>query len=137
MSVGMFAVSAVVVLAVMFAFAAGWHLVVFKDLYARLAIYTRAEPIIPLGLISMLLQALIFAYLFPIFAAGKPPILAGLGFGLLMGVLMGSIGALAEAGKQNVTSLSTFLTLESAFYAIQYTVVGLVIGGVTAWFGGA
>src|SRR5258707_15443033 len=96
----MFIVSAVVVLVVMFAFAAGWHLVVFKDLYARLAIYTRAEPIIPLGLMSMVIQALIFAYIFPIFAAGKPPVPAGLGFGLLMGALMGSIGSAAEAGKQ-------------------------------------
>ena len=135
MNIRLFAVSSVVVLVVMFAFAASWHLVVFKDLYARLAIYTRAEPLIPLGLLSMLLQALIFAYLFPIFAAGKPPLAAGLGFGLLMGVLMGSVGALAEAGKQNVTSLPTFLTLESAFYLIQYTVIGLVIGGVTAWLG--
>jgi hypothetical protein len=54
-----------------------------------------------------------------------------------MGVLMGSIGALAEAGKQNVTSLSTFLTLESAFYVVQYAVIGLILGGLTAWFGRA
>ena len=128
-----FLISAAATLVVMFAFAATWHLIVFKALYERLAIYTRAEPIVPLGLLSMALQALIFAYLFPIFAAGRPPIAAGLAFGVLMGVLMGSIGALAEAGKQNVTSLATFLTLESAFYVIQYTVLGLVLGVLDGW----
>ena len=133
MNVKLFAVSAIVVLVVMFAFAATWHLVAFKALYKRLAIYTRAEPIVPLGLTSMLIQALIFAYLFPVFAAGRQPLAAGLAFGLLMGVLMGSIGALAEAGKQNVTSLPTFLTLESAFYLIQYSVLGVILGELHGW----
>jgi hypothetical protein len=137
MSLRLYAFTAAATLVVMFAFAAGWHLVVFKSLYDRLAIYTRAEPIVPLGLLSMLLQALIFAYLFPIFAEGRDPVAAGLAFGLVMGVLMGSIGALAEAGKQNVTSLSTFLALESAFYLVQYAVIGLVIGSLSAWFGRA
>jgi len=131
-----FVVSAVAVLVVMFGFAATWHLVVFKDLYTQLAIFTRAEPIVPLGLLSMLLQGLVFAYLFPIFTAGKSPLVAGLAFGLIMGVLMGSIGALAEAGKQNVTSLPTFLILESAFYLIQYALLGLVLGAVYSWMGG-
>ena len=135
MNFRVYAITAAAVLVVMFAFAASWHLVVFKGLYERLAIYTRTEPIVPLGLLSMALQALIFAYLFPIFAEGRQPVGAGLAFGLLMGVLMGSIGALAEAGKQNVTSLATFLTLESAFYVVQYAVIGLVIGGLSAWFG--
>lgn len=135
MSFRVYAITAAAALVVMFAVAASWHLVVFKGLYERLAIYTRAEPIVPLGLLSMALQALIFAYLFPIFAEGRSPVGAGLAFGLLMGVLMGSIGALAEAGKQNVTSLATFLTLESAFYVVQYAVIGLVIGGLSAWLG--
>ena len=128
-----FVASAVAVLVVLFGFAATWHLVVFKDLYTQLAIFTRAEPLIPLGILSMALQAIVFAWLFPIFTAGKPPLVAGLTFGLVMGVLMGSIGALAEAGKQNVTSLPTFLVLESAFYLIQYALLGLVLGAVYAW----
>ena len=133
MNVKLFAVSTVVVLVVMFAFAATWHLVAFKALYARLAIYTRAEPIIPLGLASMLIQALILAYLFPVFAADRPSVTAGLAFGLLMGVLIGSVGVLAEAGKQNVTSLPTFLALESAFYLIQYSVLGGILGALQGW----
>jgi hypothetical protein len=131
-----FVLSAATVLVVMFGFAATWHLVVFKDLYAQLAIFTRAEPLVPLGLLSMLLQAVIFAWLFPIFTAGKSPLAAGLAFGLIMGVLMGSIGALAEAGKQNVTSLPTFLVLESAFDLTQYALLGLVLGAVYAWMAG-
>lgn len=127
--------SAVAALVALFVVAAGWHLAVFKDLYARLAIFTRAQPIIPLGLLSMLLQALILAYLFPLVAPKQSWFVDGIAFGLLCGVLMGSIGALAEAGKQNVTSLGTFLVLESAFYLIEYSIVGLVLSATYRWLG--
>jgi hypothetical protein len=34
-----------------------WHLVLFKDLYAKLAIFTRLEdPIVPLGFAAMVIQ---------------------------------------------------------------------------------
>lgn len=38
---------------VTFVIAAGWHLVLFKGLYDELGIFTRKEPIIPLGLESL------------------------------------------------------------------------------------
>ena len=52
--------------AITFALGFVWHLVVFKNLYHRLAIYTRLDdPIIPLGLLSMLIQGAVLAYLYP------------------------------------------------------------------------
>ena len=72
-----------------FIFAAGWHLVLFKDVYARLGVFTRARPIIPLGILSMVLQAVVVAYLYPFFYRGGPPPLEGATFGLLLGVFMG------------------------------------------------
>ena len=41
-----------------------WHLVTFKDAYDRLNLF-RAEVIIPFGLASMLVQAVIFAWAYP------------------------------------------------------------------------
>lgn len=111
-----------------FIFAAGWHLVLFKDVYARLGVFTRARPIIPLGILSMVLQAVVVAYLYPFFYRGGPPPLEGATFGLLLGVFMGSNAVLGEAGKNEVGSLSTWLTLEGVYYLLQYTVVGLVVG---------
>ena len=41
-----------------------WHLRTFAEQYQRLDMY-RSEVIIPLGLLSMLLQAVLFAWLYP------------------------------------------------------------------------
>lgn len=111
-----------------FVIAAGWHLILFKDIYDRLAIFTRKEPLIPLGLASMFLQAAVLPYLYARFYAGGRPGAEGLRFGLLVGVLMASIAVFAEAGKQQVTSLATWLTFESVYYLLQFGLVGLVLG---------
>jgi heme-degrading monooxygenase HmoA len=47
------------------------HLVLFKSVYDELAIFTRQDPLIPLGLLSMLMQGLIVSYLYPSFAGGR------------------------------------------------------------------
>ena len=113
---------------VTFAVAASWHLFFFKELYDQLAIFTRQEPLIPLGIASIVMQGLVLSYLYPSFYRGGSPSLQGLKFGLLIGVLMASIAVFAEAGKQNVSSLSTWLAFESGYYLLQFGVVGLVIG---------
>lgn len=41
---------------------------------------------------------------------------------------MGSNAVLAEAGKNQVGSLRTWITLEGAYYLLQFTLVGMVIG---------
>jgi hypothetical protein len=114
-------------LIVTFAIAASWHLAIFKSTYEELAIFTRKEPLIPLGLTSMALQAIVVAYLYPLFAGGKSGLMTGLRFGLIMGVFIGSSAVFAEAGKQVVTSLTTWLILESIYYLVQFAIVGMVL----------
>jgi hypothetical protein len=66
-----------------------WHLVLFEPNYHALQIY-RADPIIPFGLASMMIQAIIFSWVFPRVFAGsrgsvlKNGLLYGLGAGLVM-----------------------------------------------------
>jgi hypothetical protein len=115
-----------------FLIAAPWHLALFKPLYDELAIFTRKEPLIPLGMLSMVMQGLVLSHLYPFFAQGRHSVKTGAVFGLLMGVLLASSAVFAEAGKQNVTSLSTWLALESVYYLFQFTVVGAVIGSIYA-----
>jgi hypothetical protein len=115
-----------------FLIAAPWHMLLFKPVYDDLAIFTRKEPLIPLGLVSMLMQGLVLSYLYPLFAQGKHSVKTGALFGLLMGVLLASSAVFAEAGKQNVTSLSTWLVLESVYFLFQFSVVGAVIGAIYA-----
>lgn len=106
-----------------------WHLVLFKDLYRRLAIYSRIDdPIVPLGLAAMIVQGAILAALYPRVMHEGNPALAGVAFGLVMGAFIASSAVLAEAAKQRVTSLSTWLAVETAYYAIQFSLAGLAIG---------
>ena len=113
---------------VTFVIAAGWHLVLFKELYDELGIFTRKEPLIHLGVISMILQGCVLAYVYPLGYQGGRPVMEGLRFGLLMGIFMGSNAVFAEAGKQQVSSLSTWLILESVYYLLQFGLVGITIG---------
>jgi hypothetical protein len=123
-----FILAAIAYVIVTFAIAASWHLVFFKDLYDQLAIFTRKEPLIPLGIVSIVTQALILAYLYPLIYRGGSPAKEGLKFGFLIGVLMASIAVFAEAGKQNVSSLTTWLVFESAYYLLQFGALGVIIG---------
>lgn len=114
---------------VTFAMGFTWHLVLFRDLYRELAIYSRLDdPIIPLGVASMLIQGAILAYIYPHLSPRRNPPVDGIKFGVLMGIFLASSAVLAEGAKQNVTSLSTWLLIESGYYVIQFGLSGLVIG---------
>ena len=105
-----------------------WHLVIFKSTYEALKIYS-IEPIIALGFTSFILEGLAFVYVFEFFRRGQKPLQEGLIFGLVVyGVIMGGVGVLAEGAKHAVTSLSTWLIIESAFYIITGAVLGMVVG---------
>ena len=123
-----FFLAAIAYVIVTFAVAASWHLVFFKDLYDQLGIFTRKEPLIPLGITSIIMQGLVLSYLYPVFFKGGSPLMQGLKFGLLIGVLMASIAVFAEAGKQHVSSLTTWLAFESMYYLLQFGLVGVIIG---------
>ncbi len=122
-----FIFAAIAYVVVTFIIAAGWHLVLFKDIYDELAIFTRKEPLIPLGFASMVIQSLVLAYLYPVFSRGGSPVKEGLKFGLLIGTLMASIAVFAEAGKQQVSSLATWLIFESVYYLLQFGIAGVVM----------
>lgn len=116
---------------VTFAMGFAWHLMLFKALYARLAIYSRLDdPIIPLGLGAMLIQGAVLAYLYPLLARPGPVVWEGLRFGLVMGLFIASSAVIAEAAKQRVTSLPTWLVVETAYYAIQFSLCGVAIAAV-------
>jgi hypothetical protein len=120
-------------LVITFALGFIWHLVVFKDLYRRLAIYTRLdEPIIPLGLLSMLIQGAVLAYLYPHIVDIQGSVIDGITFSLLMGLFIASSAVIAEAGKQRVTSLRIWFVVESLYYLIQFSLAGLAISLIYA-----
>jgi hypothetical protein len=121
-----FVLAALAYVAIVMVIATVWHLALFKDVYA--AARMREHPLFHLGIASMLIQAVIVAYSFPRLSIGGGPVARGLKFGVAMALLLGSYGVLAEAGKYDVGPVARFLVCEGAFFLIQYTIVGVVIG---------
>lgn len=109
-----------------------WHLTTFRAQYDRLEMY-REPVIIPLGLSSMLIQAVLFAWLYPrIFSTSRDAWLqSAAGFALVFGILAWSFTTLPVAAKYRMTSVSGFLLLESAFTVVQFAVVAPLIA--LAW----
>jgi hypothetical protein len=105
-----------------------WHLVAFADHYHRLAMY-RDDVIIPFGLASMAIQALLFAWSYPrLFGANGARWLRGaLGFGLFFGALAWSFAVLPVAAKYRMSSVPEFLALETAFTIVQFLIVSPLI----------
>jgi hypothetical protein len=105
-----------------------WHLVLFETQYHALHIY-RADPIIPFGLVSMIIQGIVFSWVFPrLFAGNRGSILRnGLLYGLGAGLLSWSFTTLAVAAKHPMVSISDYVLLETAFTVLQFLIVGPLI----------
>ena len=108
-----------------FAIAFVWHLILFEDYYAALAIY-RSDIIVPFGFLSMGVQAPIFAWFYRLAFADRA------GSWLSRGLLYGATGALlswsfttiAVAAKNVMASVPDYLLIETAFTIVQWIIVG-------------
>jgi hypothetical protein len=114
--------------AVTFALGASWHFVFFPQVYHDYGIYNRAAPIIPFGFLSMFMQGAVMALIYPRWYRDEAPVMAGLKFGLLMGVFLFSVSTIANAAKIQVNGLGSFIGFQVAFHAIQFGAAGAVFG---------
>lgn len=105
-----------------------WHFNFFPEVYHQLGVYNREPPIIPLGFASMLIQGLVLAYLYPFFYRSGRPLVEGLKFGMLMGAFLFSVSTLAVGAKIQVSSMSTWLIIQTVFHTIQFVLAGTLIG---------
>jgi hypothetical protein len=105
-----------------------WHLVLFDQRYHALQVY-RDEPLIAFGLGSMVIQGVIFSWLFPrVFTRSGGSVLRdGLLYGLGAGLLSWSFTTLAVAAKNVMVSVPDFVLLETAFTILQFVIVGPLI----------
>jgi hypothetical protein len=111
-----------------FPIAYAWHLVIFAPSYDALAIY-RPDPIIPLGLVSMIIQGLIFSWAYPrLFPQRRRTILIpGLAYGFGLALLSWSFTTLAVAAKNIMASVPLYMALETGFTLLQFLIVGPLI----------
>ena len=103
------------------------HFAVNKDHFAAISIM-RPEPMIALGVASMIVQGLIFAYLFPTFRRAQHPVRSALAFSLTIGAFLASYIVLGEAGKYAVPSVSSWIFVEGSAALVQYSIFGVLLG---------
>jgi len=102
-----------------------WHLVLFEHYYEALAIY-RTDIIIPFGFLSMLIQSLIFAWIYQkiFLPRGGAFLSRAMSYGALGAILSWSFTTLAVAAKNLMASVPDYLLIETAFTIAQWIMVG-------------
>ena len=108
-----------------------WHMLLFHEKYVAMGAFTRGEPIMAFGMTAIVLQAIVFAYFYPLFykhVGGGNPVLRGIQFGLFMGMTVWSVMVFATAAKFSIEPVSDFVIYGTAFQFIQFFVVGAGIG---------
>lgn len=105
-----------------------WHLVTFANQYHRLEMY-RDDVLIPVGLASMVIQALVFAWVYPrLFPPARVSAARGAtAFGCVFGFMAWSFAVLPVAAKYRMTSVQDFIVLETCFTALQFAVVSPLV----------
>ena len=106
-----------------FALGFAWHLKWFHAIYRDLDIY-RPDVIIPFGFLSMLLQGLAFALVYPRLVTDPGALSNALVFAAGAALLSWTFTTLAVAAKHRMTSVSRFVVIETAFTAVQFLMVG-------------
>ena len=111
-----------------------WHLKTFAAEYEKLSLY-RDQVIIPMGLASMVIQGLFFAWAYPLLFSTAPAdwLASAAKFAAIFGVLAWSFVVLPVAAKYKMTSVSRFMALETAFTALQFAIASPLIA--LAWRG--
>ena len=110
--------------------AAPWHFVLFKELYHSFGIYNRPGPIVPLGFLTMIIQGVVMAFIYPRFYHGSSHYKEAVTFSFLMGIFLYSVSTLANAAKIEVNPMGTWIAIQAAFHLIQFLAVGLAFGFV-------
>ena len=100
-----------------------WHLKWFDRAYRDLDIY-RPDMIIPFGFLSMALQGITFAFVYPRLVADPASLASGLLFAAGVAVLSWTFTTLAVAAKHRMTSVSRFVAIETAYTVVQFLIVG-------------
>lgn len=111
------------------AWAYPWHMVFFHDLYVEWGAFQRGEPIMPLGIAAILIQGLVIGYLYPFYNKGEGnPILRGIKFNLIIGLMTYTAMGFATAAKFNIDPVAPFLIYHTIFQFIQFSLTGAALG---------
>src|SRR2546421_11434040 len=92
--------------------------------------YLRPQPVFALGILSMLIQGSIMTYLYAHVPGAGGSIGHAVFFAWLVGGILVSYEALAEAGKYNVPAVGSWIAVELAAGAVRLSRYGARVGRV-------
>lgn len=110
------------------AWAFPWHMVFFHDVYVEMGAFQRAEPIMPLGIAAIIIQGIVIGYLYPFFYKRGNPILQGVKFNLIVGLMTYTAMGFATAAKFQIEPVFQFLAYHTIFQFVQFTLTGVALG---------
>ena len=103
------------------------HFVIYKEHFSGIT-FMRAEPIMALGIFTMLIQGIILTHLYRLIPKAGHPILHGLKYGLLMGVFFVSYIAFVEPSKYMAPSILSWILVEGVAGLTQFSLFGVLLG---------
>ena len=112
---------------IVFPLALGWHLWLFKEKYQSFG-YFAAEPNVPLGLATIVIQGLALALIYPKFHSGSDGFARAFQFAGLLGLFFWTSHVLALVAKQNVPNAGGFVLMETGYLVVQFGLFALVLG---------
>ena len=121
------ALTVIVYLVVTMALGMSWYLFFFKELYEGLGMYNRQDPIIPLGFTSMLVQGIVYAYMYPLLCRNLNPLMEGIRFSLLMEAIQFSVSTIANAAKIHVSPMGIWFAYQAGFHLLHGVIFGLCL----------
>lgn len=108
-----------------------WHLTIFADYYKSLHVY-RDDILIPFGILSMLIQGVIWSVLYRRMFAGEPILKGAIKFAALACPLAWSFMVLATSAKHHMSSVQGYVGIETCFMLVHYAIVSPLIAAVYA-----
>ena len=88
----------------------------------------RKDPIFPLGILSMLIQGSVLAYLYARVTGPRRSAAGAISFAWMSGAILVSYIALAEAAKYQVPSIASWILVEGIAGFVQFSIYGILLG---------
>ena len=113
-----------------------WNMVLFNDLYLSIGGEgKRAEPVMILGVSSMLLEAFALSILFLQYFKGQNFLLEGLCLGLLVGAFSICYAAFVVPAKFAIDPVWKYICLEVVFGILHFCIAGILFGYIFSKWG--
>ncbi len=107
-----------------------WHMVFFHDVYQSMGAMTRESPIVPFGMLAVIIQGWVIAYLYSYYYQLKNghPVVTAIKFSLLIGLMVYTVMVFATAAKFQIEPVEKFVVYGTVFQLIQFLVTGTALG---------